>query len=60
MRVPTRAMEKKDGVVGVARGIAVERPQGEVVEVKPRKGTAVLEAKVWDVEDVVRGSPRCT
>ena len=46
MGVAAGAMKQKDGVVGVARGIAVGFAEGDVVEVEFFDSLAVFEVEV--------------
>ena len=55
--VAAGAVEKEDGVVDVAGGVAVRRAESEVVEVQLGEGFAGAEAEVMDVEASVLDGP---
>jgi hypothetical protein len=51
------AVQQQDGIVSVALGVAVQRPEREVVEVHIGERLAGAEAEVMDVEASVRDGP---
>lgn len=53
------AVQQQDGIVGVALGVAVQRPEREVVEMQIGERLARAEAKVMDVEACVCDGPVC-
>lgn len=57
MSIAAGAVEKEDGIVGVALCVAMRLAEGEVVKVKFGEGLAGLEVEVGDVEAAVLGGP---
>jgi hypothetical protein len=50
-------VQQQDGIVGMALGVAVQRPEREVVEVRIRERLPGAEAEVMDVEASVPDGP---
>ena len=51
------AVQQQDGIVGMALGVAVRRPEREVVQVQIGERLARAEAEVMDVEASVPDGP---